>query len=140
MSFWCHCFDQNTDSLFKEILPQSLSRDQIKKVPSQIIFRLHIRKKIECLYFFLIQPLLRGWGRNPQIKIVGILVKMMTPKGDFEIEWPLDVICKFYLKFKSISIFSLISFEEFYNFEGRLCVPDALYRTAFQLFDTDGSG
>jgi len=34
----------------------------------------------------------------------------------------------------------LISFEEFYNFEGRLCVPDALYRTAFQLFDTDGSG
>jgi len=34
----------------------------------------------------------------------------------------------------------LISFEEFYNFEGRLCVPDALYRTAFQLFDTDASG
>ena len=34
----------------------------------------------------------------------------------------------------------LISFEEFDNFEGRLCVPDALYRTAFQLFDTDGSG
>ena len=36
--------------------------------------------------------------------------------------------------------FSLISFEEFQTFEGRLCVPDALYRTAFQLFDTDGSG
>lgn len=36
--------------------------------------------------------------------------------------------------------FSLISFEEFLSFEGRLCVPDALYRTAFQLFDTDGSG
>jgi len=34
----------------------------------------------------------------------------------------------------------LISFEEFHEFEGRLCVPDALYRTAFQLFDTDGSG
>jgi solute carrier family 25 aspartate/glutamate transporter 12/13 len=34
----------------------------------------------------------------------------------------------------------LISFEEFHNFEGRLCLPDALYRTAFQLFDTDGSG
>jgi len=34
----------------------------------------------------------------------------------------------------------LISFEEFYNFEGRLCVPDALYRTAFQLFDTNGNG
>jgi len=34
----------------------------------------------------------------------------------------------------------LISFEEFQTFEGRLCVPDALYRTAFQLFDTDGSG
>ncbi len=34
----------------------------------------------------------------------------------------------------------LISFEEFQEFEGRLCVPDALYRTAFQLFDTNGNG
>ena len=34
----------------------------------------------------------------------------------------------------------LISFEEFQAFEGRLCVPDALYRTAFQLFDTNGNG
>jgi len=34
----------------------------------------------------------------------------------------------------------LISFEEFIEFEGRLCVPDALYRTAFQLFDTSGNG
>lgn len=37
-------------------------------------------------------------------------------------------------------LFRMISFEEFQTFEGRLCVPDALYRTAFQLFDTDGSG
>ncbi|XP_059091848.1 calcium-binding mitochondrial carrier protein Aralar1-like isoform X1 [Tigriopus californicus] len=34
----------------------------------------------------------------------------------------------------------LISFDEFSSFEGRLCVPDALYRTAFQLFDTNGNG
>ncbi len=34
----------------------------------------------------------------------------------------------------------LISFHEFLAFEGRLCVPDALYRTAFQLFDTNGNG
>eukprot|EP00096_Caligus_rogercresseyi_P003661 TRINITY_DN1703_c0_g1_i5.p1 TRINITY_DN1703_c0_g1~~TRINITY_DN1703_c0_g1_i5.p1 ORF type:complete len:690 (-),score=192.03 TRINITY_DN1703_c0_g1_i5:909-2978(-) len=34
----------------------------------------------------------------------------------------------------------LISFEEFSSFESRLCVPDALYRTAFQLFDTNGNG
>jgi len=33
-----------------------------------------------------------------------------------------------------------ISFQEFQAFEGRLCMPDALYRTAFQLFDTNGSG
>ena len=25
-------------------------------------------------------------------------------------------------------------------FEGSLCVPDALYKTAFQLFDTNGNG
>ncbi|XP_040564694.1 electrogenic aspartate/glutamate antiporter Aralar, mitochondrial isoform X2 [Lepeophtheirus salmonis] len=34
----------------------------------------------------------------------------------------------------------LISFEEFSSFESSLCVPDALYRTAFQLFDTNGNG
>ncbi|XP_076323252.1 electrogenic aspartate/glutamate antiporter Aralar, mitochondrial-like [Tachypleus tridentatus] len=34
----------------------------------------------------------------------------------------------------------LISFPEFHAFEGLLCQPDALYRAAFQLFDTNGSG
>ncbi|XP_031783557.1 calcium-binding mitochondrial carrier protein Aralar1 isoform X3 [Nasonia vitripennis] len=34
----------------------------------------------------------------------------------------------------------LISFAEFQAFEGQLCVPDALYKTAFQLFDTNGNG
>jgi len=33
-----------------------------------------------------------------------------------------------------------ISFAEFQAFEGSLCVPDALYKTAFQLFDTNGNG
>ncbi|XP_047503160.1 calcium-binding mitochondrial carrier protein Aralar1 isoform X3 [Pieris napi] len=33
-----------------------------------------------------------------------------------------------------------ISFSEFQAFEGLLCVPDALYKTAFQLFDTNGNG
>ncbi|XP_022193293.2 LOW QUALITY PROTEIN: calcium-binding mitochondrial carrier protein Aralar1 [Nilaparvata lugens] len=34
----------------------------------------------------------------------------------------------------------LISFAEFQAFEGLLCVPDALYKTAFQLFDLNGNG
>lgn len=33
-----------------------------------------------------------------------------------------------------------ISFPEFQAFEGLLCTPDALYKTAFQLFDTQGNG
>ncbi|CAB3226576.1 unnamed protein product [Arctia plantaginis] len=33
-----------------------------------------------------------------------------------------------------------ITFSEFQAFEGLLCVPDALYKTAFQLFDTNGNG
>ena len=33
-----------------------------------------------------------------------------------------------------------ISFTEFQAFEGNLCVPDALYKTAFHLFDTNGNG
>jgi solute carrier family 25 aspartate/glutamate transporter 12/13 len=32
----------------------------------------------------------------------------------------------------------LISFHEFQAFEGLLCLPDALYQIAFQLFDTKG--
>jgi solute carrier family 25 (mitochondrial aspartate/glutamate transporter), member 12/13 len=39
-----------------------------------------------------------------------------------------------------IFVLSLISFPEFHAFEGLLCVPDALYKTAFQLFDTNGNG
>ena len=34
----------------------------------------------------------------------------------------------------------LISFQEFANFEALLCVPDALYKIAFHLFDSDGNG
>lgn len=34
----------------------------------------------------------------------------------------------------------LISFAEFQAFEAVLCLPDALYMTAFSLFDTNGSG
>lgn len=34
----------------------------------------------------------------------------------------------------------LISFSEFQAFEGLLCLPDALYKTAFQLFDRQKSG
>lgn len=36
--------------------------------------------------------------------------------------------------------YRLISFLEFQAFEAVLCRPDALYITAFQLFDTNGSG
>lgn len=35
---------------------------------------------------------------------------------------------------------NLISYAEFQAFEGLLCFPDALYKTAFQLFDTNGNG
>lgn len=34
----------------------------------------------------------------------------------------------------------LISYQEFEAFEAVLCQPDAIYRAAFQLFDTNGSG
>ena len=44
-------------------------------------------------------------------------------------------------RFKTSNFFhSLISFQEFEAFEAVLCSPDAIYMTAFQLFDTNGSG
>ena len=38
---------------------------------------------------FLIWPLFRGYGRNPYRNFVGFLVDLKTPKGHFEINWPL---------------------------------------------------
>lgn len=34
----------------------------------------------------------------------------------------------------------LISYDEFQAFEGLLCYPDALYKTAFKLLDTNNNG
>lgn len=39
-----------------------------------------------------------------------------------------------------VYICRLISYQEFEAFEAVLCQPDAIYRAAFQLFDTNGSG
>ena len=43
------------------------------------------KKYGKCLYCVLIQPLLRGRYSK---KFVSFLVKMMTSKGHFEINWP----------------------------------------------------
>ena len=36
--------------------------------------------------------------------------------------------------------FSMISFAEFQAFEALLCLPDAMYALAFQIFDRNGNG
>ena len=41
------------------------------------------------LYYFLIWPLFRGYGRNPGKNFVGFLGDLKTSKGHFEINWPL---------------------------------------------------
>ena len=38
------------------------------------------------------------------------------------------------------SIHRLISFQEFQAFEGLLCLPDAMFALAFQLFDVNSNG
>lgn len=40
----------------------------------------------------------------------------------------------------SYSSLRLISYQEFLAFESVLCVPDALFIVAFQLFDKTGTG
>ena len=37
----------------------------------------------------MICPLFRGYGRNPGRDFVGYLEEVLTPKGHFEINWPL---------------------------------------------------
>lgn len=46
----------------------------------------------------------------------------------------------YYRVYSYLYNFRLISFTEFQAFEGHLCEPDALYKTAFQLFDLNGTG
>jgi len=64
------------------------------------------------------------------IKYLGLL-----PQENYNKE-SLEIFCGVPDKAKN----GRISFSEFKTFEGNLCVPDALYRTAFQLFDTNGNG
>ena len=40
----------------------------------------------------------------------------------------------------SYNLYRLISFPEFQAFESLLCSADALFATAFQMFDANGSG
>ena len=48
-----------------------------------------IKEKIKCFYFF-VQPLFRGQGRNPYKNFVAFLVNLKTPKLLSEINWPLE--------------------------------------------------
>ena len=42
-------------------------------------------------FFFDLTSFLRGWGRNPYRKFVGFWGDLKTPKGHFDINWPLKV-------------------------------------------------
>ena len=54
---------------------------------------------------FLIWPFFRGYSRNPEKKLVGFLRDLKTPKGQFEINWPLIIrIFVGTFKFKRASI------------------------------------
>lgn len=44
------------------------------------------------------------------------------------------------LKFLPGLLFRKISFTEFQAFEALLCLPDAMYALAFQIFDRNGNG
>lgn len=43
-------------------------------------------------------------------------------------------------KDQSVLLHRYINFDEFIQFEGILCQPDALYRLAFKIFDSKGTG
>ena len=58
------------------------------------LFWSHRRTRHKSLFWlshttFLILPLFRGKGRNPWKNLVGFLEDLKTPKGHFEINWPL---------------------------------------------------
>ena len=60
-----------------------------RKVPSQINLKYIIIRNKVFLFIIFIQPLFRGLNGNSYKIFVDILVELMTPKGHFEINWPL---------------------------------------------------
>ena len=62
-----------------------LKRDQIKESPIKYFFELLIKKKEnkKRVFIFSFNICLEAWTKIFQ-KIVGILVKMITPKGHFK--------------------------------------------------------
>ena len=73
MTFWCHRFDQKNNERTSALAPKTRSKQKSSARESKWN---PIISGIKCPYFF----------RNP---FVVFLVKTMTPKGHFEINWPL---------------------------------------------------
>ena len=75
---------KTTTFFFSGFLPQPLKRGQIKNIKA-LYYTNQGLFNIFGIIKFLIQPIFRGQGRNPEKKFVGFLVQKMTPMRHFEI-------------------------------------------------------
>uniref|UniRef100_A0A674A2S0 Solute carrier family 25 member 12 n=1 Tax=Salmo trutta TaxID=8032 RepID=A0A674A2S0_SALTR len=99
----------------------------------------HVEKVAFAKYFKRLENISRKYFYIPQ--------KLMTP-GDF-VQKYLGLHTQIHHNPKTVQLIAgvadttkdgLISFQEFLAFESVLCVPDALFIVAFQLFDKTGTG
>ena len=77
---------------------------------------------------------------NYEPRSVALLGGIIDTSKDGYCSSPIQICFLFIFLSMSDYFFRIISFPEFQSFEGLLCLPDALYNTAFQLFDVNGSG
>eukprot|EP00088_Acartia_fossae_P001026 TRINITY_DN10389_c0_g1_i3.p1 TRINITY_DN10389_c0_g1~~TRINITY_DN10389_c0_g1_i3.p1 ORF type:complete len:695 (-),score=135.35 TRINITY_DN10389_c0_g1_i3:366-2450(-) len=115
----------NSAGILKSASCQSLAQGSLKRASTATlkeIFDRYASVEVNGVKFMTDEDLI--------IKYLGLL-----PEKDYNKE-SLHLLCGVLDQSKE----GRISFSEFQAFEGSLCVPDALYKTAFQLFDTNGNG
>ena len=90
MSFQCHRLDQNTNNFFLRIAAlaskNTLNQKRIKALYLFLLFKIYLIRD-----FFWFDLFLEARAEILK-KILGILVQMMTLKGHFEINWPLETV------------------------------------------------
>lgn len=115
----------NSVGILKSVQCQSVSNNTIKRATNvglKAIFDKYASLELEGTKYMTDEDFV--------IKYLGLL-----PENNYNKE-SLNLLCGVLDQSKE----GRISFSEFQAFEGSLCVPDALYKTAFQLFDTNGNG
>ena len=110
MSFWCHCFDQNTNEFILRISALASKKRLNQKQIKALYFFLNYWTIIWLRTFFDLTSFYR-LGQKLSKKIVSILVEKMTPKGPLKLYPIFAALSSFKIQFtKATNSFEYIEF------------------------------